>query len=72
LIGSLMTSESNSKTSAAALLFLFGTILFSGSLYSLSLYPLPGVVYLTPLGGVLFLAGWIFLILHFLSHKKTV
>jgi uncharacterized membrane protein YgdD (TMEM256/DUF423 family) len=71
LIGTLMRSEQEKKASAAAGLFLAGTILFSGSLYLLCLYPLPGVVYLTPIGGILFMTGWIFLLLHFLGNKKT-
>lgn len=71
LIGVLIKSETDKKASIAAGLFLTGTILFSGSLYLLCLYPLPGVVYLTPIGGVLFMAGWIFLLLHFLGNKKT-
>jgi len=71
LTGILMKSETEKKASVAAGLFLVGTILFSGSLYLLCLYPLPGVVYLTPMGGVLFMAGWIFLLLHFLGNKKT-
>lgn len=71
LVGALMKSETERKASTAAGLFLTGTILFSGSLYLLCLYPLPGVVYLTPMGGVLFMVGWIFLVLHFLSNKKT-
>jgi uncharacterized membrane protein YgdD (TMEM256/DUF423 family) len=71
LVGVLMKSETEKNASIAGGLFLTGTILFSGSLYLLCLYPLPGVVYLTPMGGVLFMAGWIFLLLHFLSNKKT-
>jgi uncharacterized membrane protein YgdD (TMEM256/DUF423 family) len=72
LIGSLMKSETEKKASLAAGFFLTGTILFSGSLYLLCLYPIPGVVYLTPVGGVLFMTGWIFLLLYFWSNKKTV
>ena len=71
LVGALMKSETEKKASIAAGLFITGTILFSCSLYLLCLYPLPGVVYLTPIGGVLFMAGWIFLLLHFLGNKKT-
>ena len=43
----------------AGWLFVVGTVLFSGSLYILSL---PGIRWLgaiTPLGGVAFLAGWV-------------
>jgi uncharacterized membrane protein YgdD (TMEM256/DUF423 family) len=71
LVGALMKSETEKKASIAAGLFLTGTILFSGSLYLLCLYPLPGVVYLTPMGGILFMTGWIFLVLHFIGNKKT-
>jgi uncharacterized membrane protein YgdD (TMEM256/DUF423 family) len=71
LIGILMKSEGGKKAAIAAGLFLTGTMLFSGSLYLLCLYPLPGIVYLTPVGGTLFMGGWIFLFLHFLNNKKT-
>lgn len=70
-IGVLMKAETERKVSAAAAFFMAGIILFSGSLYSLCLYPLPGVFVLTPIGGVLFMAGWILLALHFLNNKKT-
>ena len=41
--------------------FAIGTVLFSGSLYVLSLSRELWLAYLTPVGGILFLAGWIFL-----------
>jgi uncharacterized membrane protein YgdD (TMEM256/DUF423 family) len=71
LVGMLMKSEVEKKASIAAGLFLTGTLLFSGSLYVLCQYPIPGIVYLTPMGGALLMGGWIFLLLHFLSNKKT-
>ncbi len=42
-------------------LFVVGTILFSGSLYALSLTGTRWLGVITPLGGVAFLAGWIYL-----------
>jgi uncharacterized membrane protein YgdD (TMEM256/DUF423 family) len=69
--GIVMKNESDRKASIAAGLFLIGVILFSGSLYILCLSPLPGVVYLTPMGGVFFMAGWFFLFLHFWNNKKA-
>jgi uncharacterized membrane protein YgdD (TMEM256/DUF423 family) len=45
-----------------ALLFLGGILLFSGSLYALMLTQQPLLVWLTPLGGLCFLAGWTWLI----------
>lgn len=39
--------------------FLLGTILFSGSLYALALTEASWLGAVTPVGGVLFIAGWI-------------
>ena len=44
---------------AAAALFVAGTILFSGSLYALSLSGVRWLGAITPLGGLAFLAGWV-------------
>lgn len=43
----------------AARLLLIGIILFSGSLYALSITSLGPLGAITPLGGVCFIAGWI-------------
>jgi uncharacterized membrane protein YgdD (TMEM256/DUF423 family) len=42
----------------AAALFLAGIILFSGSLYLLALTGMPVWAFVTPFGGLCFLAGW--------------
>lgn len=42
----------------AGMLFLVGTVLFSGSLYLLVLTDTPVLGAVTPFGGVAFLAGW--------------
>ena len=39
-----------------------GVILFSGSLYALALTALPWLGWITPVGGLAFLAGWAFLL----------
>ena len=44
--------------SASGYLFLAGTVLFSGSLYALSLTGVRWLGAVTPLGGLAFLAGW--------------
>jgi len=44
---------------AAGWLFLAGTVCFSGSLYLLSLTGARWLGALTPLGGLLFIAGWL-------------
>jgi uncharacterized membrane protein YgdD (TMEM256/DUF423 family) len=44
---------------AAGLLFLAGIVLFSGSLYALSLSGVRVLGAITPVGGLAFLAGWV-------------
>jgi len=46
---------------AAAALFLGGIALFSGSLYLLALTNIRALGFITPFGGLCFLAGWAFL-----------
>ena len=43
--------------------FLFGIILFSGSLYILAITGIKSLGIITPIGGILFIIGWVFLIL---------
>jgi uncharacterized membrane protein YgdD (TMEM256/DUF423 family) len=45
--------------SAAAALFLIGTVLFSGSLYALALSGRSAFGIVTPFGGLALLAGWL-------------
>lgn len=69
LVGSLMKPEVGKKLSWAAVMFTMGVLLFSGSLYVLCLNPLPGIVYLTPVGGVLFMMGWVLMAVEFISQQ---
>jgi len=50
---------------AAGWLFIGGTVLFSGSLYLLALTGARWLGAITPLGGLLFLAGWVALLIAF-------
>jgi uncharacterized membrane protein YgdD (TMEM256/DUF423 family) len=52
----------------AGWLFVAGTIVFSGSLYALSLTGVRWLGAITPLGGVAFLTGWLFLAWAAASH----
>lgn len=45
----------------AAIAFLAGIVLFSGSLYLLALTGIAALGIITPLGGLCFIAGWAFL-----------
>lgn len=49
----------------AAWCFLGGIVIFSGSLYALALTGVRVLGAITPVGGVLFLLGWVFLALAF-------
>ena len=58
-VGLLLLHRPNSLLPiVSGYLFLLGIILFSGSLYSLSLAGVSWLGAITPLGGVCFLAGW--------------
>jgi uncharacterized membrane protein YgdD (TMEM256/DUF423 family) len=57
-IGLLMEKIPGSSLMISSVLFTGGVVLFSGSLYLLALTSLRFVVFLTPLGGLLLLAGW--------------
>lgn len=50
-------------TNASGWLFLSGTVIFSGSLYILSVSGISWLGAITPIGGVAFLAGWLCLVL---------
>lgn len=57
----LAIQEKGSRLAYAC--FVAGTVMFSGSLYVLALVPANGwfygLVFVTPLGGLFFLAGWV-------------
>lgn len=56
--GILMNSFPGKLMRYASLCLLMGTVLFSGSLYMLSLYKLAMFGPVTPIGGVFLIAGW--------------
>ncbi len=56
---------------AGGWLFVVGTLLFSGSLYALSLTGVRWLGAITPLGGLAFLAGWLCLAAHVLKSGNS-
>lgn len=58
-VGFLSSRVENVWTNAAGWSFVIGTILFSGSLYTLVLTGIKGFGAVTPVGGVGLLAGWL-------------
>ena len=69
LLGCGALQAAGYPTRTAALLFVIGTALFSGSLYGLALFELRWLGPVTPIGGVAFLAGWVALL--FASRKRA-
>ncbi|GGA52475.1 DUF423 domain-containing protein [Paenibacillus physcomitrellae] len=55
----------------AARLFLIGIILFSGSLYVLSISGVKVLGAVTPLGGVAFIAAWILIVVSVLRTRQA-
>ena len=58
LLGLWMRESASSLQQAAGWCFALGVLLFSGSLYALALSGVRALGAVTPLGGLLFLAGW--------------
>jgi uncharacterized membrane protein YgdD (TMEM256/DUF423 family) len=61
--GMLMSQYRSAAMRYAAVFFTAGILFFSGSLYVLSLSGIGMLGAVTPVGGVLFILGWIFLFL---------
>lgn len=58
-LGLALTRWPRAEFSAAGWLFVFGTVVFSGSLYALSLSGMRWLGAVTPIGGLAFLLGWL-------------
>lgn len=72
LIGTLALSYPSSRSFRfAGLLWILGIVLFSGSLYAVSLGAPRILVHVTPLGGFSLMGGWIALSLGALSLRKA-
>jgi len=54
----LQTAAAQSLLTAAGIAFITGVVIFSGSLYALSLTGVKWLGAVTPLGGVALMAGW--------------
>ncbi|MDX7987864.1 DUF423 domain-containing protein [Xenorhabdus sp. 12] len=55
----------------SGIFFTAGIVLFSGSLYCLAFLPLKFLVYLTPIGGLSFLIGWLCVLIGALRLRKS-
>ena len=61
LLGILMINMQSNYLNYAAISFILGMVIFSGSLYTLSLTNMTWLGAITPIGGLGFILGWIFL-----------
>jgi uncharacterized membrane protein YgdD (TMEM256/DUF423 family) len=59
----VVTRFPGTLANASGWLFLAGTVLFSGSLYTMAFTGIRALGAITPLGGVCFIAGWVCLAL---------
>jgi uncharacterized membrane protein YgdD (TMEM256/DUF423 family) len=58
-LAALQPQVGENKARWSARLILLGTLLFSGSLYLLAIFETKAVVFVTPVGGTLLIAGWL-------------
>lgn len=70
--GILSIYAPSKKFGYAAISFIAGIIFFSGSLYFLALLNKPILGAITPIGGVCFILGWLFLFLGVSQNKKAL
>lgn len=68
LVGLTLSTYANSMIAWSGWTFLAGTIIFSGSLYILSLTGIRGWGAVTPIGGLLFLIGWALFAIGIIKH----
>lgn len=66
-----LVERGHARAVAAGWCFLAGTLLFSGSLYLLTLCGIRWMGAVTPLGGVAFIAGWVTLALAGRTDRRT-
>jgi len=63
ILGLIEKFQSELQLSLAGWAFIFGIILFSGSLYVLAVTGFKWMGMITPFGGVIFIIGWVLLFL---------
>ena len=63
ILGLINKIQPEIQLSMAGWSFVFGIILFSGSLYILAITGIKPLGMITPIGGMLFIIGWVLLVL---------
>ncbi|WP_020396561.1 DUF423 domain-containing protein [Thiolinea disciformis] len=71
LTASLAPLSFNHRWQLACWSFLLGVVLFSGSLYVYTLTGVIGIAMITPIGGLAFISGWLWLALALWYESKS-
>lgn len=71
VLGLLQGQQSSKLLKIASITSVIGILVFSGSLYVLSLSNILWLGAITPIGGLSFLTAWTCLFLHFIQNRKT-
>lgn len=71
LIGMLNKQNNNRCNIASAIFMISGILLFSGSLYTLTLTGIKWLGFITPVGGTCFLIAWLTLGFNYLLQKDS-
>ena len=61
VVGIINKIQPDIQLSSVGLAFLFGIILFSGSLYIFAITGIKSLGMITPIGGIFFIVGWLLL-----------
>ncbi|MBR09901.1 MAG: hypothetical protein CMP48_19715 [Rickettsiales bacterium] len=67
IVGVITKEKTHRLLKSVGYLFLFGILIFSGSLYILSITNITLLGAITPLGGVAFILGWILLVVYLIK-----
>lgn len=70
IIVGILAKNENARARLAGWCFIVGIFLFSGSLYALTLTDIRWFGAITPLGGIAFIAGWLFFAFSFIADKS--
>jgi uncharacterized membrane protein YgdD (TMEM256/DUF423 family) len=71
IIVGILAKKVNARARLTGWCFIVGIFLFSGSLYALTLTDIRWFGAITPLGGIAFIAGWLFLAFSFIADQSV-
>ena len=72
LFVNMYTGFSEKQINTISLLFFLGIFFFSGSIYAIQLTELTAksIWFITPIGGLFFILGWVFMLMGFLKKMR--